>query len=89
MTLEFQVLTWDRHKQVARLNPLMGSQPLNYKQCSLLKIVLRLDLVQVYIMIAFFTMFCISKCNDQSVEFEDTKESESVYQRWSDSTMSK
>jgi len=36
--------------------------------------VLRLDLVQVYTMIAFFTMFCMSKCNDRSVEFEDTKE---------------
>jgi hypothetical protein len=27
MTLEIQVLAWDRHKNVAGLNRLMGSQP--------------------------------------------------------------
>ena len=27
MTLEIQVLAWDRHKNVARFNWLMGSQP--------------------------------------------------------------
>jgi hypothetical protein len=27
MTLEIQILTWDRHKDVVGLNQLMGSQP--------------------------------------------------------------
>jgi hypothetical protein len=27
MTLEIQVLAWDRHKNVVELNQLMGSQP--------------------------------------------------------------
>jgi hypothetical protein len=27
MTLEIQVLTWDRHRNVMGLNRLMGSQP--------------------------------------------------------------
>jgi hypothetical protein len=35
-TLEFQVLAWDRHKNMAGLNRLMGSQlpPLDYWSCN-------------------------------------------------------
>jgi hypothetical protein len=30
MMMEIQVLAWDRHKDMAGLNKLMGSQPSNY-----------------------------------------------------------